>query len=899
MRVGGRLLAHNAAVFPEVGSQLGAYEILSLLGEGGMGRVFRARDVRLKRDVAIKALSDELAFDADRIARFRREAEALAALNHPHIAGIHDLLEVERSQFLVLELVEGETIADRLRRGPIPEAEAVRIARQIVNALEVAHARGIVHRDLKPANIKLTPTGQVKVLDFGLAKVLAAADEPSRRNPPTLTTPAMTQRGVILGTAAYMSPEQARGQWVDAQADIWAIGCVLYEMLTRRPPFTGPTVTDVLAAVVRAEPDWSALPPQTATRLRSLMRRCLQKDAGKRLHHIADVRIELDEYQEDQVVSATIAKPASARLAWTAVAAVSLVALGLAYWLLRALQPGPAPSEMRLEISTPPTTDPVFLALSPDGQKLVFVASGDGMSRLWVRSLDSTTARPLPGSELPTSPFWSPDGRSIGFFADGKLKRIDLDGGLVQTIAGAPVGVGGAWNRDGAILFSPNAVGALFVVPATGGQPRQVTTLAAGENHRFPQFLPDHRHFLYYNQTPPQQLRGIYLGALDGAEPRRLMDAESAGVLTASGHILFVRQGTLVAQAFDTTRYELRGEPFAVADQIAVDGTISLASVATSPAGPFAFRIGGARGQRQLTWYDRSGQSLGAVGQSDAAALLNPELSRDDRFVAVNRTIDVNTDVWQVETARGIPRRFTFDASVDQLPVWSPDGRRIVYSSNRTNVFDLYSKAASGPGTDELLLSSTENKFAMSFSSDSRLLLYRNTGLNTNWDLWVLPLEPKGPPIQVTNTPFQEMIGEFSSDGRWVAYQSNEAGRFEIYIQSFPEPTVRAQVSTNGGSQPRWRRDGKELFFMALDGRLMAAPISVEAQGQIMPGPPVALFMTRTAGGPVPSPQKQQYAVSADGRRFLLNGQSGDSASSPITLVLNWKPPRSGSANPD
>jgi Tol biopolymer transport system component len=883
-----------------VGRQLGAYEITALIGEGGMGRVFRARDTRLKRDVAIKALAIDVALDADRTARFRREAEALAALSHPRIAGIHDIFESDGSQYLVLELVDGETLADHIARGPLPPADAFRIAIEIAEALEVAHERGIIHRDLKPANVKITPDGRVKVLDFGLAKDLsgdaAHAGPSSLTHSPTIV--GATRAGVILGTAAYMSPEQARGQRVDARADVWAWGCVLYEMLTGRQPFLGGTVTDLLASIVRGEPDWAGLPADTPSGVRSLLRRCLRKELSQRLHHIADARIALEDGQADQSALSTGAEAtktrATARWAWGAVAllAASVVALSAALVLGR--RSAVPPSEMRLEITTPETPNPVQFAIAPDGVKLAFVGSADGAPRLWMRTLDSTTARPLAGTERATFPFWSPDSRSIGFFADGKLKRIDIVGASVQTVASAPIGSGGAWSAAGVIVFAPSPVGDLFQVAATGGEPRLVLRRRLGQQSlRFPVFLPNGRDFLVFVGAT-RDTTGVYLGSLDATEAHQLFSSDSAAVLTSTGHVLYVRQGTLFAQPFDIAHRQLSGDAIALTDRVTFDGTISLAALTASAAGPFAYRTGDTSGLRQLVWFDRKGAKLGVIGASDGAGLFNPELSPDGRLVAINRTVDTNTDIWQMEVARGVLRRFSFDAATDQLPVWSPDGKHIIFSSNRSNMYDLFRKPSNGPGSEEVLLASSENKFAMGVSLDGRYLLYRNTAPNSNWDLWALALDgdgKPGTPFPVVQTPFQEMMGELSPDSTWVAFQSDESGQFEIYAQSFPQPGPRTQISTNGGSQPRWRRDGKELFYVSLDGRMMAATIAVNQRKEVEAGDQLALFPARIAGGPVPTPQKHQYAVSADGQRFLLNTMTDESATSPITLVMNWKPP--------
>jgi Tol biopolymer transport system component len=500
--------------------------------------------------------------------------------------------------------------------------------------------------------------------------------------------------------------------------------------------------------------------------------------------------------------------------------------------------------------------------------------------------------RPLNGTELATRPFWAPDSRSLGFFSDRKLKRIDIDSGLIQTVADAPIGAGGTWNDSGVLVFAPNVLSGLFRV-SIGGVPQALTTLVPPQTaHRFPEFLPDGRHFLFF-ATGPASARGIYLASLDGGEPRRLLEADTMGAFLSPGHLLFVRQGALFAQGFDPRSLTLSGVPSGIATDIAADMTVGTAALSASALGAFAYRTGGPSGQRQLVWFDRSGQPSGTVGEPDGDALYNPDLSADARMVTVNRTAGIGQDIWQIDVQRGVQTRLTFDDASDQLPVWSPDGRQIVFASNRsTNVYDLYRKASSGTGQDEVLLQTSENKFPMGFSADGRFLLYRVTAPNVNWDLWALPMQGDPRPVAVTQTSFQEMMGEFAPDGRWVAYQSNQSGAYEIYVQSFPTPSIRTQISTSGGAQPRWRRDGKELFYIALDGRLMAASLSVDAQGQIQAHVPVPLFSTRSAGGPVPNVQKHQYAVAADGQRFLFNTVTDEAAAVPITFVLHWKPPK-------
>jgi serine/threonine protein kinase/Tol biopolymer transport system component len=906
------------------GARLGAYEIRGDLGAGGMGEVYRARDTKLGRDVAIKVLPAAFTADSDRLARFEREARVLAALNHPNIAAIFGVEEATVSgpaeaghyvRALVMELVEGDTLAERIRspdglrlprarvrndgRGTsgLPIDEALTIARQIAEALEAAHEKGIVHRDLKPANVKITPTGTVKVLDFGLAK-MAAPDADSSQTP-TVTVGA-THGGLILGTAAYMSPEQARGEPVDKRTDIWAFGCVLYEMLAGRAAFAGDNTPDLLAAVLTQEPDAAALPEDTPHSIRRLLRRCLRKERQERIHDIADARIEVQEAQSDAaspevaVVPPVLARPNRARVAWTVTAFAAVVAVvSLAVAIPPVLRPPPETAELRVEITTPPTTDPLSLALSPDGQKLVFVADAEGVSRLWLRELNAVMARPLRGSEGATFPFWSPDSRSIGFFAEGKLKRLDLMGGAALTLADAAIGRGGSWNRDGVILFVPSTAGPIFRVPATGGEAVAVTrrTMAQPEEvgHRFPQFLPDGRRFLFHVVGSPQY-RGVYIASLDAPSARRLIDTEIAAV-PAGEHLLFLREGTLFAQGFNSSRLELMDSPVSVAEHVAFTAGLNVAAVSSSPAGLIAYRTGESVGRRQFLWLDRSGKQVGHAGDPDTENPYNPELSPDGRRLALNRTMNGNADIWVMDVEQGVLSRFTFDRVLDAYPVWSPDGRRLVFGSNQKGTVDLLEKAASGIGAEKLLLASPQNKTPLDWSLDGRFLLYRH-GRSAPYDLWALPMDRDGRPFPIVDTNFDERDGQFSPDGRWIAYESDESGRFEIYVQAFPEGGGKRQVSTDGGAQVRWRRDGRELFYIGLDGRLIAVPFGVASDGQtVEPSTPVRLFATRIPDGPLQGGFRQQYVVAPDGQRFLINSVI-PTPESPITLVLNWRPPQ-------
>ncbi len=870
------------------GTKLGSYEIVEPLGAGGMGEVYRARDSKLKREVAIKVLPEEFYRDAERLARFQREAEILASLNHPHISAIYDLLNFGELRVLVLELVEGETLAERLKQGPVPLDETLIILKQVCEALEAAHEKGFVHRDLKPANIKITPEGRVKLLDFGLARMFEVTTPVSDwAGAPTLVSGVMP--GALLGTAEYMSPEQAKGKTADARSDIWAFGVVLYEVLTGKSPFAAETFAETLGGITKVDPDWTALPASTPLSVRSILRRCLQRDRNRRTHCAADLRIEIEEAQSAPQAESSIPRSVPRRrerIAWaTALALVTAVAVVLA--LLTFREPPPAP-EARLEIGVPPGTNSQSIAISPDGQKIVFVAASEGIDRLWLRSLDDVSALPLAGTEFAASPFWSPDNRSIGFFADFKLKRMDIDGGSMQILASAPNGGGGTWNREGTILFTPDvgSRSSIFAISATGGEPESVTRLDGflQAGHSFPEFLPDGQHFLYYVRGSPE-VRGVYAGQLGGSETRRLLDAEARAVYASSGQLLFMRQGTLFAQDFDAVRLELRGNPFPVAEQVRVAGGTGAAAFSASGAGPLIYRTGTAT-LRQFIWFDRSGSEIGTVGSPLFA--LNPSLSPDGLRVA----LDQNADIWFLEIVRGVLGRFTSGMTSENQPVWSPDGKLVVFSSPRMGAFDLYEKPVSGAGTEDLLLATEQNKVATDWSRDGNFVLFRSTDPETNHDIWALPTGGDQKPFMVVQTNFQERDAQFSPDGKWIAYQSDESGRFEIYLQPFPGPGVKSTISTNGGAQVRWRSDGKELFYIALDGRLMAVPMNLasgSSSGQTFEaGAPVPLFATRI-GGAVQGTARQQYVVSPNGQRFLMNTVTDEDAS-PITVVLNWKP---------
>jgi serine/threonine protein kinase len=891
----------------ESGTRIGHYEITAQVGAGGMGEVYRARDTRLGRDVAIKVLRESMASKVERLARFEREARALAALNHPNIAAIYGVEETDSATALVMELVEGPTLADRIAQGAIPVEEALPIAKQIAEALEAAHESGIVHRDLKPANIKVRPDGTVKVLDFGLAKAM----EPGPVTPATssqlstITTPAMTQAGTILGTAAYMSPEQASGRPVDHRSDLWSFGIVLFEALTGRRVFAGDTVSDVLAAILKDEPQWSALPADTPTAMHRLLRRCLVKDRRRRTPVAAAALLEIEDAlsaRPDELMPPD-ATPFGPRWGPWAVAATAVLlsaALAVPAWRHLREEPAPAPLETRTEISTPATDDPVSFALSPDGTKVVYVAAGEGGPRLWLRPLASSAAQPLDGTEGATSPFWSPDSGSIGFFAGGRLKRLDLPEGQPQVLASATAPRGAAWHADGFIVFAPT-VGPLFQVAATGGDPVPVTKLGTSTSHRFPHFLPGGRQFLFFVQGT-EETQGIYLGSLDASDARRLTASDTGGVFLApgqgltgdtpvSGWLVWMQGGSLRAQRLDVASQRLTGDPVTLAASIEYDTDTFAGGFSVSSGGVLAYRSTAGAQRRQLAWFDRTGKPLGPLGTPDENRMQVPRVSPDSRRVVVQRTVEGNTDLWLLDGAR--TSRFTFDAALDRNGVWSFDGRSIAFDSNRSGVRNIYVKPSGGAGAETELVRSPQNMLATDWSRDGRFLLFFSVDPQNARDIWVAPLEGDRTPWVFLQTRFDERWAHFSPDGRWVAYMSNESGNEEIYVRPFTErgrdPVSRQwQVSTGGGIHPTWRPDGRELYFLAPDGQMMGAPIDSRGT-ELNLGTPVALFPTHIVGGGADALQFKQYDIAPDGR-FLINTPSGSTVASPITILQNWRP---------
>ena len=877
------------------GSRLGSYQVTAQIGAGGMGEVYRATDTTLARSVAIKVLPESVALDAERLARFEREAKTLASLNHPNIAQVYGFEKSDGVRALVMELVEGPTLADRIAAGRIPTDEALQIARQIADALEAAHDHGIIHRDLKPANVKVRSDGAVKVLDFGLAKGLDAAAAVSGVSlSPTITSPAMTHAGIILGTAAYMSPEQARGKPVDRRADIWAFGCVLFEMITGRRPFPEEeTVSDTIAGVLKAEPAWDAL-ADVPLYVRALVERCLRKDVRRRLSHIAEARIAIDEGH-----TAAVQRPESApyrgRFLWPAVAAIAaLIAAGLGARLLYA----PASEEVaiRFDIVPPPNALPLANALgrplevgepiSPDGRTVAFVATSEGQPFIWIRPLDSPTARVLAETRNTQRPAWSPDSQSLAFLADGQLKRVAVAGGPATILVAGTTARDLSWGSQNVILIGGNNGKPLMRVPAEGGEVRPVTTLAAGEtSHDYPHFLPDGRHFVYMARRGSTAADwDSYLGSLDSTDRIALRGIHAGPRYSPSGHLLFLRDGSLMAVPFDVDRLALTGEPFAVIPALQ-EGPRAAFSVANN--GTLAYLTAPATPESQLAWFARNGTQTAVLGQPGRFEHIR--LARNGLAVAFERAQDVLT----FDIERGSTNRVVSLAGADFSPVFSPAGDVIAFASSRepaTNAGannpsagQLYTKALAAGGVGDVLFKTTAGKATTDWSRDGRYLAFTSRN-----DVWALPMPPSAgaQPIQVTKTAFSESGGVFSPDGKWIAYQSNEsAAAQDVYIQSFPDGNRTIPVSVGGGAAPRWSSDSPELFYVSPNGKLMS--VSISRSGDV--GKPEALFESRAFQ------REPDYDV-AGKNRFLLKVPLGEEDEGSVAVIANWtttiKPPR-------
>ena len=830
----------------EAGTRLGPYEIVAPLGAGGMGEVYLARDTRLDREVAVKVLPELLCASADFKQRFEREARTVSSLNHPNICALYDVGSHEGREYLVMELLRGETLAERLKRGPLPADQVRRYGMELADALDRAHRQGIVHRDLKPGNVMLTPSG-AKLMDFGLAKPGFPQNAASGLTAvPTQTTP-LTAEGTIVGTFQYMSPEQVEGKEADPRSDIFALGAVLYEMATGKRAFEGKTQISVMAAILEKDPpSMSALQPMTPPALERLVYTCLRKNPEERLQSARDVKLHL-EWVDEAGSRAGVPAPLAARrrvqhrLAWLAAAAFAIVAAGLGAAYVHATSGRPKP--VWSYILPPEKTSFSFDAstggpvISPDGTRMAFPANDpSGRRLLWVRPLSSLTAQPLEGTEDATFPFWSPDSRWVGFFVSGKLKKIDTFGGPPQTLCDVPGGRGGSWSPKGIIVFAPDVYGGLQRVPSAGGAPTDLIAIDKSRQQtslRWPCFLPDGRHFIYWGGNPTstsQTTNGLYLGSLGEPKQSFLFQSDSQGLYAPPGYLLFLRERTLMAQPFDADGLRTTGEAFPVAEEVANPQSFRLGHFSGSLDGRLVYQRG-ENGRMQVLRLNSSGGDAGSVGEpTDVITIrLSPDGQRLAEEVQDSQT--KNVDIWIVDLARGVKTRFTFDPAFDTFPVWSPDGTRLAYSCNEKGHFDIYVKSATGAGDADALLVSDGDKYVTDWSRDGRYLTFTqidSKGKNLA-DLFLLPLSGDRKPVPLVQTQFQEGSGVFSPDGRWIAYVSNESGKGEIYITSFPVSGGKWQVSQGGGTNPRWKPDGSGLYFRTPDGKLMA--VSVVSKG--------------------------------------------------------------------
>jgi len=853
-----------------------------------MGQVYRARDTRLERTVAIKILPEHLSSNPDLRARFEREAKAISSLSHPHICPLYDVGHQDGIDFLVMEYLEGQTLADRLKKGPLPLEQVLRYAIQVTSALDTAHRHGVIHRDLKPGNIMLVKSG-AKLLDFGLAKVRAPEAVAGMTELPTQTTP-LTSEGTILGTLQYMAPEQLEGGEADARTDIFAFGVVIYEMATGRKPFAGKSQANLISAIMTAEPQpVSILQPLASPALDRLIIKCLAKDPEDRWQSAQDVKFELEWAAESEQASQAAERQTRTSRFWPVIAV--LAALGLAtfgFFYFRG--PASEPPVMYATILPPERTSFDFtknlgtVSLSPDGRSMVFAATGeDSKSQLWLRRLEAAVAQPLEGTRNGTFPFWSPDSRSVGFFADGMLKKIDSKGGppIALTEAG---GMGGSWSPKGMIVFATTTFAPLLKISSDGGSatPAVGADAAMGTAHGFPWFLPDGEHFLFVSWGGAGHMN-LRVGSLTSKATTLIGETDSKAVY-ANGRLLYLRGNTLVARPFDLKTLRTSGEPTPVAEHVArflaliQDGAFS-----ASATGLLAYQNGADADLRQLTWFDRAGQPMGTIGEP--RRFFDIEFSPDQRnLMASAPDAAGNYDLWMYDTKRGLPTRLTFDPGGEYFGIWSADGRSIIFNSTRKGHYDLYRKSANGAGPEELVYADETDKVPTGWSHDGKSLLYF-TGGGEHYKLYLLPLtlERPGTPLKsapLLNTGFDEYSAKFSPDDRWIAYETNQSGQNEVYVAPSSRPAEKHQVSSRGGTGPRWSPDGKKIFYAALDGRLTEAEVHLSGEtAEVGAVRPVFVKMTKPVDGP--------WDVSADGQRVLAAVPVEKSAE-PVTLVQNW-----------
>ncbi len=896
------------------GTRLGPYEIESPLGAGGMGEVYRARDTRLERTVAIKVLNAQLVASTELRARFEREAKIISQLQHPHICVVHDVGNEGPIDYLVMEFLQGESLAERLRKGPLPAEQVLTIAIEIADALEKAHRAGVVHRDLKPGNVMLTKSG-AKLLDFGLAKPLSATVASGTRGSssasvfaaaltqtmpsPSPATPLSTA-GAVIGTVQYMSPEQIQGIEADARSDIFSFGVMLFEMVTGKRTFEGKTQASIVGQILAVDPpSVSILRPQTPPGLDRVIRLCLDKDPDERIQTAHDLKLQLQAIAEAPLTASQSATVAPARRSWLPWVAAGVLAVAAIAFALAYLQSPGAPQVSVHSYILPPEKTTFLLTgnasgppvLSPDGLRIAFVAkNAEGKQMVWIRPLNSAVAQPMSGTEGATYPFWSADSRYVGFFAAAKLNKVEASGGPPQALCDAPTGRGGTWNSTGTIVFAPDTTSGLARVDAAGGTRVALTALDAKEtSHRWPDFLPDGNHFLYFAHGVTSADSGIYLAALDSKERKLLLHHDSNAIYAAPGYLLFVRDNTLMAQRFNLRSLALQGEAKPLADHVAVNTDIWHSILTASANGELLYQHGAAGGGSQLFWYDASGKQ-GEPVLPETADYYWPKLSPDASKLAFGLETNGIADIWVLDVARHTKTRLTFGPLYSDYPVWWPDGKSIVFNYGPAGALDsLYRQNADGTGSKEKLLE-TPGIFDTPFSvsPDGRYIAYLRTDpkSNTGLDIWALPMFPDKSgdqkPFPVVATKFQDVTPSFSPDGKWLAYANNETGRQEVYIQPFPSGAGRWQVSTAGGVWPNWRKDGKELFFFSPDGQIMAVDVTKNG-ASLQLGTPHALFKATTVSGP-----NGPYTVSADGKKFVMNTVLPQSITEPLTLITNW-----------
>jgi serine/threonine protein kinase len=877
------------------------YTIVSKIGEGGMGEVWRARDPKLGRDVAIKVLPAAFSENSERLRRFEQEAQAAGALNHPNILSIYHIGTHDGAPYIVSELLEGGTLRDRLAGGPLPQRKATDYGLQIAKGLAAAHDKGIVHRDIKPDNVFITDDGRVKILDFGLAKLTSATDGTSQTEVPTRKV--NTDPGTVMGTMGYMSPEQLKGQRVDHRSDIFSFGAILYEMLSGKRAFRGDSMAETMSAILREDPpDLSETNQTVSPALERVVRHCLEKNPAERFHSARDLAFAIESLAVSPISSgqtttmATVTAAidespstgisrwlANAKLAWI-IGAVLLLGLLAASALLYFNRSSSDTHAARLAFIPPPElafndTQPDAAVISPDGQKVAFTATAaDGKRMLYVRNLDSTEVKLLPGSENALEPFWSPDSRSIAFGSNGKLKRSDLNGASAQVLCDAARLIGGTWSKNGIIVFGPDYRTTLTQVSAQGGEPKPVNmnTDADDLELRNPYFLPDGRHLIFFRR------RGIWAGSLDSPEIKEIVAQTGVAVYAPPGWLIFLRNDALVAQAFDAGKLSLSGDP------------IPIITSGNSPPGIRRFSVsdngvlvwqGNWQRDYQLVWYDRDGKQTGAIDAPMKVSVgQSPMLSPDGKRLVVRRvtgSTGADSNLWVVDLEKGTGLRIT--STFSQMPVWSPDGSRITYNAGNS----IAVKAANGSGEAETLLPRTA--FTAAWSPDGRFIIFMARGVRTRMDLWALALFGDRKEYPLSNSPFDEQNPQLSPDGHWLAYSSDETGNYEIYVQSFSADgklgADKKRVSSAGGRLPLWRRDGSELFYIAADGQMMAS--SVKTGGtEFQFATPKALFKTRTLW--LEGAIFREFDVSPDGQRFLIGTLIGDTKAAPPTVILNW-----------